>query len=97
MSTNSNKATIPVSNIFGELMSVETLKQLRSRALKPPEPERAELAHALGTNLNASADANAVEEWDKEILRCPPEVDSGVARYIDRNEFQQRMQVRVGN
>ena len=84
-----------VNNIFRVLMGAETLNQLRSKALMLPASERAELAHALVTSLNAPVDANATEEWDKEILRRLAEVDSGTVRYIDRDEFRQRMKVGV--
>ena len=78
-------------------MGTETLNQLRSKALMLPESERAELAHALVVSLNAPVDTNAAEEWDKEILRRLAEVDSGAARYIDRDEFRRRLQTRLSN
>lgn len=60
-----------------------------------PGLERTEQAHALVTSLDAPTDANAVEEWDKEVLRRLAEVDSGAARYIERDEFRQRMEARL--
>ena len=69
---------------------------IRSKALMLPEAERSELALALITSLNAPADANADEEWDKEILRRLAEIDAGTARRIDRDEFQRRIQGRFG-
>lgn len=40
-------------------MSTETLSKLRSDALSLPDAERAELAHALVTSLDAPADCEA--------------------------------------
>ena len=62
-----------------------------------PGPERTEQAPHLVSSLNAPVEANADEEWDKEILRRLAEVDSGAARYIERDEFRQRMQTRLSN
>ena len=62
-----------------------------------PESARAKLAHSLVTSLNAPVDAKATEEWDKEILRRLAEVDSGTAKYIDRDEFQKHMHMRLNN
>ena len=78
-------------------MEIETLSQLRSKAFMLPEAERSELALALITSLNAPADANADEEWDKEILRRLAEIDAGTARRIDRDEFQRQMRDRIGD
>ena len=97
LSGNGNKATIPASDIFKILMGTETLNQLRSKVLMLPESERAELAHALVISLNSPVDANAVEEWDREILRRLAEIDTGAARYIDRDEFRQRIKARLDN
>ena len=78
-------------------MKTETLSRLRSEALTLPEAERAELAHTLVTSLNAPADTDATEEWDKEILHRIAEIDDGTAKYIDRNEFQRQMRDRIGD
>ncbi|MDE0155302.1 MAG: addiction module protein [Gammaproteobacteria bacterium] len=66
-------------------------------ALMTPGPERTEQAPALVGSLDAPIDANAAEAWDKEILQRLAEVDSGAARYIDRDEFRQRMEARLNN
>ncbi|MEN8260610.1 MAG: addiction module protein [Pseudomonadota bacterium] len=76
-------------------MGTETLRKLRSEALMLPEAERAELAHALVMSLDAPTDADATEEWDKEILRRLAEIDAGTAKLIDRDEFRRRMQARL--
>lgn len=78
-------------------MGTETLRRLRSEALMLPEAERAELAHALVKSLDAPADADATDAWDKEILRRLAEIDAGTAKLIDRDEFRRRMQERLGH
>ncbi len=40
--------------------------------------------------------ADALEAWDKEILRRLAEIDAGTAKLIDRDEFRRRMRVRIG-
>ena len=77
-------------------METETLNKLRSEALVLSEAERAELAHVLVKSLDAPADADASEAWDKEILRRLAEIDAGTAKFIDRDEFRRRMQARLG-
>ena len=78
-------------------MSAETLDRLRAAALMLSEAERAELAHALVTSLDAPADANAADAWDAEIARRLANVDAGTAILIDREEFRRRLQARVGS
>ena len=78
-------------------MGTEILNQLRSRALMLSESERAELAYALVVSLNARVDADAAEVWDEEILQRLKEIDSGAAKYIDRDEFRQCIEVGIGN
>lgn len=78
-------------------MGTETLSKLRSEALMLPEAERAELAHALVKSLDAPAEENVTEAWDKEILRRLAEIDAGTAKLVDREEFRRRMQERLGS
>lgn len=78
-------------------MGTETLNQLRSQALMLSEAERAELAHALVVSLNAPVDADAAEVWDEEILQRLKEIDSSAAKYIDRDEFRQCIEVGIGS
>jgi putative addiction module component (TIGR02574 family) len=73
------------------------LRKLRSEALMLPEAERAELAHELVKSLDAPADAEVAEAWEKEILRRLAEIDAGTAKLIDRDEFRRRMQARIGS
>ncbi|NIR49314.1 addiction module protein [candidate division KSB1 bacterium] len=78
-------------------MATETLHKLRSEALMLPEAERAELAHELVKSLDAPADADVADAWDREILRRLAEIDAGIARLIDRDELRRRMQERIGS
>ena len=78
-------------------MKTEILNKLRSAALMLPEAERAELAHAVVKSLDSPDDADALEAWDKEILRRLAEIDAGSAKLIDRDEFRRRMQARIGD
>lgn len=77
-------------------MSSEILEKLRSEALMLPSEERAELAHALVKSLDAPADTDAADAWDREILRRLAAIDAGTARLIDKDEFRRRMQERIG-
>lgn len=76
-------------------MSSAALEKLRSEALLLSEPERAELAHELVKSLDAPADTDAAEAWEKEILRRLAEVDSGTATLIEREELRRRMRARM--
>jgi hypothetical protein len=42
--------------------------------------ERAESAHDLVGSLNGAGDANAIEEWGREVLRRPDEIDARTAK-----------------
>ncbi|UJP02381.1 MAG: addiction module protein [Nitrosomonas sp.] len=54
------------------------------------------MAHALVKSLDAPDDADALEAWDKEILRRLAEVEAGTVQLIDRDEFRRWMQERIG-
>ena len=77
-------------------MKTEILNKLRSEALMLPKAEGAGLAHALVKSLDAPDDTDALEAWKKEILRHLAEIDAGIAKLIDRDEFRRRMQARIG-
>jgi putative addiction module component (TIGR02574 family) len=78
-------------------MGTETLRKLRAEVLRLSEAERAELAHELVKSLDAPADADVADAWDKEILRRLAEIDAGTAKLIDRDELRRRMQARIGS
>lgn len=92
-----NNNMLFIGSISGGFMGTETLSKLRSEALMLPEAERAELAHALVKSLDAPADENVTEAWDKEILHRLAEIDAGTAKLVDREEFRRRMQERLGS
>ena len=72
-------------------MGRSALEKLRADALKLPEPERAELAQDLVASLDGPADKHADQLWDAEILRRLAEIDAGIAKLIDRDEFTRRL------
>lgn len=76
-------------------MSSSTLEKLRSEVLRLPEPDRAELAHELVNSLDAPADADATEAWEKELLRRLAEVEAGTAMLVDREALRNRMRARI--
>ena len=78
-------------------MSNVRLEKLRSEALLLSEEERAELAQDLMKSLDAPADPDAADAWDKEISRRLDEIDAGTAKLVDRSELRRRMQLRVRN
>jgi putative addiction module component (TIGR02574 family) len=77
-------------------MSSPALEKLRSEVLQLSESERAELAHELVRSLDAPADADARDAWDREILQRLGAIDSGTAKLIDRDELRRRMRARLG-
>lgn len=78
-------------------MGTGTLSRLRTEALMLPEAERAELAYELVKSLDAPADADVADQWDKELLRRLTEIDAVTAKLVDRDEFRRRMQARLGS
>lgn len=75
-------------------MGSSTLDKLRAEILQLPELERAELARELVKSLDGPVDCDAVDAWDKEILRRLAEIDAGTAKLIDREELRRRMRAR---
>jgi putative addiction module component (TIGR02574 family) len=76
-------------------MSNQTLDAVRSRALELSEAERAELAHDLVASLDGTADSDAIDQWDAELLRRLAEVKAGTATLHSRDEFRQRLKERL--
>jgi putative addiction module component (TIGR02574 family) len=83
--------------ISGGRMASATFGKVRSEALTLSESERAELAHELVKSLDAPADADAADAWDKEILRRLAQIDEGTAQLIDRDTFRQLLQDRLSD
>ncbi len=73
----------------------QTLADLRATALRLPESERAELAHDLVASLDGAADADALDQWDAELLRRLADVESGTATLLSREEFRDRIRKRL--
>ena len=78
-------------------MSNVMLQKLRSEALLLSDEERAELAQDLMKSLDAPADPDAADAWDREISRRLAEIDAGTAKLVDRAELRLRMRDRVRN
>lgn len=78
-------------------METRRLRRLRAEALMLPEAERAELAQELVKSLDAPAEADVADEWDKELLRRLVEIDAGTATLVDREAFRRQMRARLGN
>jgi putative addiction module component (TIGR02574 family) len=76
-------------------MASKPLERLRSELLALSESERAELAHDLIQSLDAPRDTGVEDAWDKEISRRIAEVDTGQAKFLDREEFRRRMRARL--
>jgi putative addiction module component (TIGR02574 family) len=76
-------------------MGSRGLGKVREEALELTASERAELAHDLVASLDGAADADAAEEWDREVLRRLDEIDAGTATLIDREELSRRMRERL--
>jgi hypothetical protein len=49
----------------------------------------------LVASLDAPADTDAAEIWDRELARRIAEVDAGTGVVVDRDEFRRRMQARL--
>lgn len=77
-------------------MATDILKRLREEALGLTEAERADLARTLMESLDAPADPDAADAWDREIVRRLAEIDAGTATMVDRDEFRNRMKARLG-
>jgi putative addiction module component (TIGR02574 family) len=78
-----------------QAMTSTTLDRGRSEALQLSERERAELAHDLMKSLDAPAEADAADAWDKEILRRLAEIEAGTEKLVDRAELRRQMEERL--
>ena len=76
-------------------MTNQTLDSVRTTALELPEADRAELAHDLVASLDGTADADANDQWDVELLRRLAEVRAGTATLHSREEFRERLRKRL--
>lgn len=76
-------------------MAKQTLAAVRATALELSEEERAELAHDLVASLDGTADSDAIDQWDAELLRRLAEVKAGTATLHIRQEFRERLRERL--
>ena len=76
-------------------MTNQTLAAVRASALELSEEERADLAHDLVASLDGTADSDAIDQWDAELLRRLAEVKGGTATLHSRDEFQARLKERL--
>ena len=76
-------------------MASRIVERLRSEALNLPDAQRAELACNLVQSLDAPSDADAVSQWDAEILCRLDQIASGTTQIIDRAEFIRRVHARM--
>jgi putative addiction module component (TIGR02574 family) len=76
-------------------MANRPIDVLLARAFELPVNERAALAHDLLASLDDPADVDALEAWDREILRRLDQLDDGTATLVDRAELRRRMRNRI--
>lgn len=76
-------------------MVTRDLSSLRKHALALSETERAHLAHDLVASLDGTAEADAAEAWDTEIVRRINEIDSGQTALLDPLEVIKGIRDRV--
>lgn len=76
-------------------MSRQALNKVREEALELPESERAELAHDLVSSLDGPSEDGVSLAWETEIARRLDEVEGGMAKLVDRAEFDRRLKDRL--
>jgi hypothetical protein len=75
-------------------MASSNLDQLRDQAKALSEADRAELAHDLLATLDGTADPDAAEAWEQEILLRLADVKQGTAATLNRSELADRLRRR---
>ena len=76
-------------------MSTAAFDHLRSQIMILPESERAELAHDLIQSLDTSDDDSFSGEWELEIKKRIAQIDTGTAKFVDRDVFRDQMISRI--
>jgi putative addiction module component (TIGR02574 family) len=74
----------------------DVLAELKEKAAKLSEEERAELALALIESLDGPTDLDAEEAWRVEIERRIAQVDRGEVELIPGDEVFERLRRRIG-
>jgi len=73
-----------------------SLSELKEKASKLSEDERAELAYSLIESLDGPADPNVEEAWRVEIERRIGQVERGEVQLIPGDEVFARLRRRLG-
>jgi len=74
----------------------DTLTELKAKASKLPETERAALALSLIESLDGPADADVDEAWRLEIERRVGQIERGEVKLIPGDEVFSRLRHRLG-
>ncbi len=74
----------------------DTLTELKAKASKLPETERAALALSLIESLDGPADADVDEAWRLEIERRVGQIERGEVKLILGDEVFSRLRHRLG-
>jgi putative addiction module component (TIGR02574 family) len=74
----------------------KVLADLKEKASRLPESERAELALSLIESLGGPAEEGVEEAWGREIERRIAEIEHGKAQLISAEEVFTRLQRRLG-
>jgi len=69
--------------------------ELLQNALTLSDEERAELAGSLIDSLDATVDAGAESEWNREIAVRIEDLDSGKAKTVPWEEVQRRISTKL--
>lgn len=73
-----------------------TLSELKEKASRLSEAERAELALSLIESLDGPADSNVEEAWRLEIERRVTQIERGEVQLIPGDEVFARLRRRLG-
>ena len=76
-------------------MASSAMQVIREKAFGLTQDERAALAHDLVASLDGHREADAAEQWDREILRRLDEVEAGTAPVIEMADFSRRLRERI--
>ena len=80
----------------GDMMSAETLNQLRSQIPSLSESECAALARELILSLDGPRDNAVAQAWNAEIVRRVSKVKNDKATLLSRDEFRTNMRRAIG-
>lgn len=78
-------------------MTTEAFEKLHEQISTLSESERTELAPELVMSLDGPRDHAVEQSWDDEIVRRVSQVKEGRADVLTREEFQKKMDTRLGH